>query len=170
MRRMVADKVKGRERENPAPRFSILVLGVGNILLSDEGVGVRVVEAMKEMKLPDNVELLDGGTASLELLDIISNRKKVIIIDAVKGDGEPGTLYRFTPADIKVQGPMISSLHQIGLLETLAVDKLLGGVPPDITIYGVEPKELGWGLDLSPEIKASVPRIIELIMGELQEK
>ncbi|MBN2462804.1 MAG: hydrogenase maturation protease [Dehalococcoidia bacterium] len=156
-----------RTGEIPTLDSSVLVLGVGNILLSDEGVGIHVIEAMKTMPLPENVELLDGGTASLELIDIISNRKKVIIIDAVKGCGEPGTLYRFGPKDIEVKRPMLSSLHQIGLLEALAVDKFFGGSPQDIIIYGVEPKELGWGLDLSPEIKASVPCIIELIMDEL---
>jgi hydrogenase maturation protease len=95
-----------------APPSSILILGVGNILLGDEGVGVRVIEAMQEIDLPDTVELIDGGTASIDILEFLKNREKVIVIDAVQGGGgEPGTLYRFTPGDIKVRKPVYTSLH-----------------------------------------------------------
>ena len=164
---MMADKAEGRERKNPAPHSSILVLGVGNILLSDEGVGVRVVEAMKEIKLPANVELLDGGTGAFDLFDVMADRDKVITIDAVKGGGEPGAIYRFGPDDIRMQRQCITSVHQVGLLDTLSLAKLAGCSPRDIVIFGIEPKELTWGLELSPEVAAVVPRVIELVMSEL---
>jgi len=164
---MKLDKAEGREGKNPAPHSSILILGVGNILLSDEGVGVRVIEAMRGMILPDNVELLDGGTASMALLDSLGNRDKVIIIDAAKGGNRPGTLYRFTPAEIEAKKHMFASLHEVGLLEALAMDEFLSGAPQNMTIYGIEPKELGWGLELSPEVAAVIPRVIDLILSEL---
>ncbi len=152
---------------NRTPHPATLVLGVGNILLGDEGVGVRVIQAMKEKKLPGNVELLDGGTASLDLLDSLSNREKVIIVDAVKGGGKPGTLYHFSLCDITAERKNLNSLHQIGLLETLAMAEYLGCAPHHVTIYGIEPKKVDWGLELSPEVAAVVPRVIELLMAEL---
>ncbi len=142
-------------------------MGVGNILLSDEGVGVRVIEAMEGRELPDNVELFDGGTASVDLLDSLANRDKVIIIDVVKGDNEPGTLYRFTPTDITLQRQNLTSLHQVGLLETLTMADYLSCAPREVVIFGIEPKEVGWSLELSPEVAQIVPRVIELVLAEL---
>jgi hydrogenase maturation protease len=153
-----------------APHSSILILGVGNILLGDEGVGVRVIEAMQEMDLPDTIELLDGGTASIDILEFLKNRERVIVIDAVQGGGgEPGTLYRFTPADIKVRKPVYTSLHQVGLLESLTTLEYTGESLKDIIIFGVEVEKLGWSLELSPDIKAVIPRIIEKVLEEICE-
>ena len=156
-----------QEKNKSISRPSILILGVGNILLSDEGVGVRIVEAMEGWELPDNVELFDGGTASVDLLDSLANRDKVIIIDAVKGGNEPGTLYRFTPNDVTIQRQNFTSLHQVGLLETLTMARYLGCAPQEVVIYGIEPKKVSWGLELSPEVAAVVIRVIELVLAEL---
>ena len=163
----MTNKAEGRASKNPAPHSSILVLGVGNILLSDEGVGVRVVEAIKEMKLPDDVELLDGGTGAFDLLNVMADREKVIIIDAVKGGGEPGTIYRLSPEDIRMKKQHLTSVHQMSLPDTLAIAKISGCAPRDVVIYGIEPKRLDWGLELSPEVAAVVPRVMELIVREL---
>jgi len=161
------DNIEGQGKKDSAPQPSILILGVGNILLGDEGVGVRVIEAMQDMKLPENVELLDGGTASIDILENLKNREKVIIIDTVKGGGEPGTVYRFTPADIRVKKKMYTSLHQVGILEALTMFEYTGGTPRDITIYGIEPEKMELGLELSPEISAVIPRVIELVLAEI---
>jgi hydrogenase maturation protease len=159
---------KGQNPSGSAPSHTTLILGVGNILLGDEGIGVRVVEAMKDMDTPGDVELLDGGTASLDLLQILDGRKKVIIIDAVQGGEEPGTLYRFTPGDIRANRPVSTSLHQVGLLETLSTLELSGNPPRDITIFGIEPENLDWSLELSPGIAALIPRIIELVLDDIR--
>ncbi len=159
-----------QRKEESVSRPSTLVLGVGNILLSDEGVGVRIVEAMKGRELSDNVELFDGGTASVDLLDSLANRDKVIIIDAVKGGNKPGTLYRFTPDDIAIQRQAFTSLHQVGLLETLTMAEYLNCTPREVIIFGIEPKKVSWGLELSPEVTGVVPRVIELVLSELGGK
>jgi hydrogenase maturation protease len=164
---MVTIESERQSEKLPTARPSILIMGVGNILLSDEGVGVHVVRAMQKMKLPDNVELLDGGTASMSFLDNLSSREKVIIIDAVKGNDKPGTIYRFTPSDITTQKEMVTSLHQIGILDSLNMAQFLGAAPQNVIIYGIEPKELDWGMSLSSEIAAVIPRVIELIFKEL---
>jgi len=160
-------EAKGQDKEGFVPNPPILVLGVGNILLSDEGVGVRVIEAMKGMTLPDNVELLDGGTGALDLFDFMANRDKVIIIDAAKGGGKPGDIYRFGPDDIRMQRQCLTSVHQVSLLDTLTMARLAGCSPRDIVIFGIEPRGVDWGLELSPEVAAVVPKVIELIMSEL---
>ena len=149
-------------------RAPVLVLGVGNILLSDEGIGVRVAEAMQQMKLPDNVEVLDGGTASMALLDTLRDRDRVIIIDAVKGKHHPGTIYRFTPADINVQREIITSLHQLGVLDALTQVEFLGHAPRDVVLYGIEPEDIGLSLELTPDVRAAIPRVIELVLSELK--
>ena len=145
-----------------------LVLGVGNLLLRDEGVGVHVISALRDRELPDDVELWDGGTASFDLLDTLAGRRQVIIIDAVRTGSEPGTIFRFTPEDISARREQVTSLHQVGLLEALTVaEHLLDSAPQEVIILGIEPKEIDWGLELSPEVEAAVPRVIELAMEEL---
>ncbi|MFQ6001753.1 MAG: HyaD/HybD family hydrogenase maturation endopeptidase [Anaerolineae bacterium] len=145
-----------------------LILGVGNILLRDEGVGVHVISTLRDRELPDDVELWDGGTASFDLLDTLAGRRQVIIIDAVHTGSEPGTIFRFTPEDISASGEQVTSLHQVGLLETLNVaEHLLDAAPEEVIILGIEPKEIEWGLELSAEVEAAVPKVIELVMSEL---
>ncbi|MFH1560858.1 MAG: HyaD/HybD family hydrogenase maturation endopeptidase [Chloroflexota bacterium] len=164
---MIHKEANEQGKQKSVSRPAIIILGVGNILLRDEGVGVRVIEAMEGRELPDNVELLDGGTASMDLLTSLANRDKVIIIDAVKGGNEPGTLYRFSPDDITIQKQTVTSLHQVGLLETLTIARHLGCTPREVIIFGIEPKEVSWGLELSPEVASATPRVIELVLEEL---
>jgi hydrogenase maturation protease len=149
-------------------RPSILILGVGNVLLKDEGIGVHVIEAMRSVTLPENVELFEGGTASIDLLDIIANREKVIIVDAVKDNQDPGTIYRFTPNDVAIEAPSLTSIHQVGLLETLTMTEYLDCAPREVIILGIEPKEIGWGFELSTEVANVMPRVIELVLRELE--
>ncbi len=145
-----------------------LILGVGNLLLRDEGVGVHVISALRDRELPDDVELWDGGTASFDLLDTLAGRRQVIIIDAVRTGSEPGTIFRFTPEDISASREQVTSLHQVGLLEALTVaEHLLDSAPQEVIILGIEPKEIDWGLELSPDVEAAVPKVIELVMEEL---
>ncbi len=167
---MIHEGANRHKKQKSISRPSILIMGVGNILLSDEGVGVHIIEAMEGRKLPDNVELFDGGTASVDLLNSLANRDKVIIIDAVKVGNEPGTLYRFTPDDITVQRQDLTSLHQVGLLETLTMARYLGCAPRQVIIFGVEPMKVSWGLELSPEVARVVPRVVELVLRELGGK
>lgn len=146
-----------------------LVLGVGNLLLRDEGVGVHVISALRDRELPPDVELWDGGTASFNLLDTLSSRRQVIIIDAVRTGSKPGTIFRFTPKDISASGEQLTSLHQVGLLETLNLaEHLPDSAPDEVVILGIEPKEIGWGLELSAEVEAAVPKVIELVIEELE--
>ena len=99
----------------------ILILGIGNILLKDEGVGVHVVRRMKEMSFPKNVELLDGGTAGFDLVDFIGGYRKLIVIDAVNGGERPGTIYRLTEENLNIGPKAIMSFHEIDFLDALYI-------------------------------------------------
>jgi len=147
-------------------RKPILILGVGNIIQRDDGIGVHVIKEMKKNPLPTNVELFDGGTLGYDLLGIIEERKKVIVIDAVKGQKPPGTLYKFLPSDVPV-GNNYDSLHQLGIIEAIRLAELQNKVPNQIVIIGVEPETIDWGLSLTGTIKEKIPKIISLVMDEI---
>jgi hydrogenase maturation protease len=159
----------------PSTVTPILVLGIGNILLKDEGVGVHVVEAMAgQAAPPQDVEFVDGGTFGPDLIDIIANRRKVIVVDAVQAAGSPGTVLRFTDKDLAAHylAPGDSpgakySIHEVGLLETLLMAKQLGCAPQEVVIVGVIPKDISPGLEMTAEVTAVVPKIIELVRKEL---
>ena len=148
-------------------RRPILILGIGNILLRDEGVGVRVIEQMQEIPVPDDVELVDGGTAGADLLDVLADRQKVIVVDAVQADCEPGTVLRFTADDLVPPDGFRISLHELGLAEALTMTKQLGCAPPNVVLFGIKPKDTTCGLELSEEVEASLPKVVELILAEI---
>ncbi|MCO5387081.1 HyaD/HybD family hydrogenase maturation endopeptidase [Desulfosporosinus sp.] len=145
----------------------IMVMGVGNILLSDEGLGVRFLDELAKNTLPDNVELLEGGTAGLELVHLIQDVDFLIIIDALNANAEPGSLFRFQPGDLQVIPEQYEvSFHQIGIVEVITMANVLGHAPQTL-IFGIQPKSLEWGLEISPEIEALFPRLSELIIKEI---
>lgn len=146
----------------------VIILGVGNLLLKDEGLGVHVVKEMENRKLPPGVEVIDGGTATMDLLSIIYESERIIVIDALTSGGEPGTIYRVVPEDLMTETERPLSLHQVGLLEVLGMAEQLGG-HGKVVIIGVEPKEISWGTELTVEVEAKLPRVIEAVLEELRE-
>lgn len=156
-----------------APRTQscpVLVLGLGNILLRDEGIGVRVVQTLQSMNLPDHVEALDGATAGLALLDILAERRKLIVVDAVDGEYPPGTVVRMTREDLAPPDGAAVSLHGLGLAEVLKLSERLRISPDEIVILGVKPARLEYGLELSAELNEMLPRIVELVLDEIDER
>jgi len=146
----------------------VLVLGVGNILLTDEGVGVHVVQRLQKMDLPPQVEVMDGGTSGFDLLDDIEGRKKVIVVDTVKAGQPPGTVYRMTPDDMEETGKSRISLHDIDMIDLLKLADVFKIQKPEIVIIGIEPKDMeSPSLELSAEVAAQVPRVVELVMKEI---
>jgi hydrogenase maturation protease len=149
-------------------RKGILVLGIGNLLLKDEGVGVHAVQKLQEMDLPDHVEVVDGGTAGLDLLEWIDGRDKVVVIDAVKSGGIPGTIYRFSGENIKEVSKPWLSLHDIDITDLLKLIDMLGVKKPEVIVIGIEAKDIeSVDLELSKEIEAQIPKVIEQVMKEI---
>lgn len=147
----------------------ILVLGIGNILLRDEGIGVRVVEAMAAGPLPEGVEVADGGTGGANLVELIADRRKVIVVDAMDAGETPGTILRLTPEDLAPSDRPHCSLHEFGLVDTLHIAQRLGCAPDEVIVLGVQPATLESGLELSPEMTAAMPRIIAAVHTELAD-
>jgi hydrogenase maturation protease len=151
------------------PLLPTLVLGIGNILLRDEGVGVRVVEALRLMSVPAGVELVDGGTGGADLVEVLADRRHVIVVDAMAADDPPGTIRRMTPDDLLPQQDVPLSLHQLGLLESLAIARRLGCAPGEVIVFGIQPAEIAPGLDLTPTVAAVVPKVAALVLQECSQ-
>ncbi len=145
-----------------------VVVGFGNLLMGDDGVGVHVVRALAGRALPAGVELVDGGVASLEVLGALRGAARVVIVDALTGGGEPGAVYRLTPADL---GPASAtpglSLHDFSLPQALALLARTGPLPP-IVIFGVEPAAMQTGLELSAPVAAAALRVADLVAAEVR--
>jgi hydrogenase maturation protease len=154
---------------SPENRAPILVLGIGNILLRDEGVGVRAIEAMRTLNLPPEVELVDGGTGGADLLDIVCDRRKVIVVDAMDAGATPGTILRLAVKDLADADRPGISLHEIGLLETLAMARHLASAPAEVCVFGIQPGEIGPGDTLTEVMLAAIPTVIEMVLAELRE-
>ncbi len=146
----------------------VTVVGVGNVLLKDEGLGVHVTRALREAVEIDkaDIEIIDGGTSPDAFL-LLEGVHKLILVDAVKGGGSPGSVYRFHPDDIVSEQKYVFSTHQVGLLDSLRMLECSGFKPDSIVIIGVEPKEIGWGLELSTELNEKLPQIVKIVMDEL---
>jgi len=144
------------------------VLGIGNVLLKDEGIGCHVVHALEGIPLPD-VEIIDGGTCP-DVVQLLEGADKLVIVDAVKGGGTPGQIYRFHLEDITLEQKPFLSLHDVGLVDSLMLMQLWHpdfiGIGEAI-IIGVEPREINWGLELSPELREKMPQILDAILAEL---
>jgi hydrogenase maturation protease len=140
------------------------VLGIGNVLLRDEGVGCHVVHALEGIPLPD-VKIIDGGTCS-DVAKLVEDADKLVIVDAVNGGGTPGQIYRFHLEDITMEGKPFLSLHDMSLLDSLMSIQLWHKTGETV-IIGVEPAEINWGLELSPEVREKMPQIMDAILSEL---
>jgi hydrogenase maturation protease len=143
-----------------------VVVGFGNLLMGDDGVGIHVVQALAAAGLPGAVELVDGGVSSLEVLGSLRGAARIIIVDALTGGGEPGSVYRLTPADLgEAPARPAFSLHDFTLAQSLALLARTAPLPPTV-IYGVEPARLEQGLELSPPVAAAAARVAALIKEE----
>lgn len=154
-----------KEKEsNDRPKT--VVMGAGNILMGDDGIGVHVVRALKEHGgLPDGVDLIDAGTATLDALPLLDGVECLIIIDAVKGGGPAGAIYLFTPENVDEAPSGRVSLHQISLLDALKSNHFMGRRGCRATIVGVEPKDIVESLELSSELEKRIPEIIQTVLS-----
>ena len=146
----------------------ILVLGVGNTLMRDDGIGVHAVETLAaRYELPANLCVVDGGVAGLRLLGEIAAADYVIIVDALKNNGVPGTIYRLRREDIQPRrGPFVSA-HEVGIADLLAAAEFSGRLP-ETEILGVEPLETETvGLDLSSPLRGAMSQIVAAIIDTL---
>lgn len=149
-------------------RPGVLVLGLGNLLLRDEGVGGRVAVALDARGgLPTGVEVLDGGTSGMELLDAVAEREALIVVDAIAADGPPGSVLRLEGEALRGWFRTRLSPHQIGLSDLLGLLTVSGQAPRRVVLYGVVPEDVSLGLDLSPAVADAAARVADSIVTEL---
>ncbi len=152
-----------------APPRKVLILGVGNLLLGDDGFGVHLINSLAEISFPPNVRLLEAGTVSHQLIPLLREIDHLIIIDVVEAGDAPGSIFRFSPQDMQFSKEQMVSLHQISLIDVLMMAEMTGGRPKTI-IIGVQPKDVSsWSLELSDEVRAVIPKVKDLIFDELKK-
>lgn len=145
-----------------------VVLGVGNTIRADEGIGVRVVEALeRDYRLPEGVVAIDGGTSSMEMLEDLSDLDFLLVIDAVNDGQPPGSLVRLVGDDVPVFFRRNLSPHGIGLSDVLASLEFLGKTPQETIVLGLQPVTMELSLELSPQAAACVPPLVAQVVQEL---
>ena len=146
----------------------VVVLGVGNVIMGDEGLGVRCIEQLEASgQLPAGVVAIDGGTSSHELLEDLENAALLVIVDAVASDAPPGTLIRLEGDRIPAAFSNKLSPHQHGINDLLATLRLLGRAPARVVVHGMTPKRLALGFELSPEVTAALPALAARVVAEV---
>ena len=144
--------------------MNTLILGIGNLLLCDEGVGVHVARALAQRDLPPDVAVVEAGTAFLDVLPDIEKADRILLIDAMEGGAAPGSVYR-VPFDQCRHPEMLASLHGFDLSRVLYMAG--SDRAPEVTVFGVEPARIEWGTELSPVIQRVLPAVEKAILNEL---
>jgi hydrogenase maturation protease len=154
----------------PDPSRKILILGVGNILYADEGVGVRAVERLIEAyEFSDNVTLMDGGNLGMRLMQPLMDSDYCIVLDAVLGGDQPGSIYRFTGDDLRKSLAFKDSMHQSDLVDTLIYCELVGKRPETVVI-GMEPYDFkNMSIELTDIVADRLPAMLDIALKELAE-
>jgi hydrogenase maturation protease len=146
----------------------VVVIGIGNLLLMDEGIGVHTINELESHDLPLNVEIYDGGTGGFKLIDLMHDAASVIFIDAVETGKAPGTVTIFSPEDVRPIYKKKYSLHDTDLMEVIKMTELLDDTLR-IEIIGIQPQTIKYGTTLSKELIDSMPNIINTVLGRIEE-
>lgn len=147
-------------------QLKTLVLGIGNLLLADEGVGVHAARALMKYRL-SGAEVQEIGTSILDALPALERADRVIVLDAMRAQGKPGTLYRVPFEDCQ-SSHCIASLHGFDLSRVLALTNRIDA--PEVVVFGVEPDRIEWSMELSPQVAKAVPFLLEAVRKEIEEK
>ena len=155
---MISSKNRGEEH------MLTVILGIGNELLGDEGVGVHALRILRDEELPDQIRCVEAGTAILEILPDLEEADRIIILDAMKDGHAPGTVYRIPFAECS-GAPCIASMHGFDIFRVMA---LAGrSVPPPTVVFGVEPEQISWSMQLSPPVTEAMPHLLDAVRREL---
>lgn len=152
--------------EHPVPPSGTLVIGIGNNLLGDDGAGIHAIERLRGKRLPDHVELVDGGTLSFTLLEQVENAEFLVIVDAAELDAEPGTVRLFENAamDDFLSTSLRPSVHEVNLLDVLTAARLRRRMPSRYAMVGIQPLNVGWSSTPSTPVHKAVDEAVEIIV------
>jgi hydrogenase maturation protease len=153
------------------PPTRTLVLGVGNTLLGDEGVGVHALRFLQAQRLALDLDLVDGGTLGFSLAGVLAEAQQVVVIDAAQMSAPPGTVRRFVgeQMDRFLAGRRSRSVHEVSLYDLIAVGHLAGDLPQRRGLVAVQPEAIGWSEALSPEMEGALPRVAETVIALVRE-
>jgi hydrogenase maturation protease len=161
---------KGARLKKTQEREKIAVLGLGNILLQDEGAGVHAIETLrKDFAFPKNIQLVDGGTIGLDLLSFIEGMDKILIIDAVNIKKKPGTIVIVDDENIPSLISAKLSVHEIAFPDVLSVLRLLGTKPARMTLIGIQPESIDAGFNMSEAVNKNFGRLVNTVIEKLNE-
>ncbi len=147
----------------------IAVVGVGNILMGDEGAGIRVINELEKRGYSQKVDLIDAGTAFFDIVPELKQYDKVIIVDVTRGGQKPGTIYRFELNDVESQNEISLSVHDIGVLQSFRLESIMSDIPDEIVFFGIEPYQIKISMELSPVIKGTINRLVDRVAQELKK-
>ncbi|MCF7808760.1 MAG: HyaD/HybD family hydrogenase maturation endopeptidase [Candidatus Marinimicrobia bacterium] len=148
----------------------VVVLGLGNLLMQDEGVGIHALRALQEnYRFEPEIELVDGGTSGLDLLPFFRPESHMIMLDAMTFDQPPGSVGRVENEDILARLNTKTSVHHLGLSDLLAMAKLTDAIPKEIILFGVQPESLDLKVELSKTVEKSIPKLLEYAMQQLKD-
>lgn len=148
---------------------STVILGIGNTLRGDDGLGPKVIDWLSEQDLPPDVALVDGGTSGLAIVSQMMGQRRAIIVDAADLHGAPGEWRRFSPDSVNLKGNDTTfSLHFAGLTEALTLAATLKVLPEEVIIYGVQPACIDWMSELSAEVQAVVPVVGQAVLQDVR--
>lgn len=145
----------------------ILVLGIGNILMRDDGVGVHAALELAKEDWPENVTVMEGGTFTQDIYYLFMDYDFLLVLDTVRAKHPPGTIYRLTEDDIKRNTQQRMSVHDIDMIDSLRMAEL-AGKRPDMIVIGIEPESMDWSLEMTETIQAKFPRFLEHARTELR--
>jgi hydrogenase maturation protease len=150
--------------------MKVVILGLGNILLADDGVGVKVIEFLRQnFTFPPYIELIDGGVKGLELLSVIEGTSHLLIIDAIDIGEESGAVVNISVSEILTRSPFLLSPHQIGLKDILGAARLSNFLPRYSILIGIQPEVIELGLELSEPVKLALPKLTQTVLKQLQD-
>jgi hydrogenase maturation protease len=151
----------------PGSASQLLILGLGNLLCTDDGVGPVAAQAIAETRVvPDGVQVLDGGTLGLALLAYLEDAERAILVDAIEIDAPPGTLVRLEGDEV---GPAVAghlSVHQVGVSDLIEAARWREKIPPKLVLIGVVPESTELGVELSPRVQAALPALLNAVYDE----
>ena len=155
--------------DNVLHRADVTILGVGNVILRDEGFGVRVAEYLDaHYEFPENVQIVDGGTLGIELTQYITGTNKLLVIDSINGGAEPGTLFRFHNDAVMDHFQEKVSAHEVGIQDVLALLTVAGHKIPEVIVIGAQPYDLEAGVELSDGMQKLLPQVVAQALDELK--
>lgn len=150
-------------------RAQIAIIGIGNYLMGDEGIGIHAVKKLNEISWPNGAQIIDGGTSGISLIHLIEGRRLVIIIDCADFGGKAGEVRIFNPDDLRHDERACVSLHTTDLLTVLELARRTGRYPDKVLIVGIQPEKIEMGIKLSMEVQRALDGLHEVINLEIQK-